>query len=188
MLRAMERLRERLRELIQEHALQVADEERFELASGRRSRYFFDLKPVTLHPEGSAMIAELMLERLVELEVEFAGGPESGAIPIVAAVCALSHLKGTPVHGFYVRRERKGRGTEKLIEGNLRGGAAAAVLEDVTTTGGSALRAVRAARQAGARVEAVLCVVDRQEGAREALAERGVELYSIFTPADFGLG
>ncbi len=184
----MRRLRDRLRELIAERALQVAEEERFELASGRRSRYFFDLKPVTLHPEGSAAIAELMLERLVELEVEFAGGPESGAIPIVASVCTLSHLKGTPVQGFYVRKERKSRGTERLIEGNLRAGASAAVLEDVTTTGGSALRAVEAARRAGARVEAVVCVVDRREGAEEALAEHGVRLYSIFTPEDFGLG
>jgi len=186
-MRAMQELRERLRELIQSLALQVAEEERFELASGRRSRYFFDLKPVTLHPEGSAAIAELMLERLVELEVEFAGGPESGAIPIVASVCTMSHLKGTPVQGFYVRKQRKSRGTERLIEGNLRAGARAAVLEDVTTTGSSALRAVQAAKQAGARVETVLCVVDRQEGAEQALEEQGIELWSIFKLADFGL-
>ncbi len=108
-----------------------------------------------------------------------------GAVPIVAVVCAKSFQRGRPLQGFFVRKEAKDHGTAKLIDGNLAPGARAAVLEDVTTTGGSALRAVEAVRSAGGSVVKVISVVDRQEGAIDTFVAHGLPFEAVFTRDDF---
>lgn len=176
--------RERLRRLIAEKALVKGEAESFLLASGNVSHFFFDMKMVALDPEGANLIADLVLEALGSGNYDHVGGPELGAIPIVAAVVSKS-LARRPISGFFVRKQPKERGTEKRIEGHLDRGARVALIEDVTTTGVSVLKAVEAVREEGCTVEKVITVVDRLEGARERLADEGIELVSLFTIDDF---
>ena len=103
------------------------------------------------------------------------GGLELGAVPIVAAVCACS-VRHRPILGFVVRKERKGHGTDNRIDGNFRPNTTVALCEDVTTTGGSVMQAVRAVREQGATVKKIITIVDRLEGATDSLAREGIAL------------
>jgi orotate phosphoribosyltransferase len=170
--------RERLRQLLRELSLLNGDQ--FQLASGRTSSVFFNLKTIMLDPEGINLIADEILARLAGDSVDFIGGIAVGAVPIVAAVCVKSY-PARPLRAFYVRAERKDHGTERQIEGHIADGARVVVLDDVTTTGGSVMRAVRAAQARGCTVVKVMTVVDRQEGAVENLAADGLSLEALFT-------
>jgi orotate phosphoribosyltransferase len=162
------------------------------LASGRTSTFYFNMKPTMLDPEGSALIASLMLDVLRAEGAEFVGGLELGAVPLVACIAQASHLSGHPIPAFFVRKQVKDHGTRQRVEGLAPGvtlqGRNAVVLEDVTTTGGSALEAAEAVRAAGGTVRAVLTVVDRREGAETNLSHHGLILRSLLTAADFGAG
>jgi orotate phosphoribosyltransferase len=138
------------------------------------------------HPEGASLLARMMLARLSDLRVDYVGGLEMGAVPLVACVAAVSHDEGKPMPGFFVRKAVKDHGTKKRIEGleNLNG-RRVAILEDVTTTGGSAIQAVEVSREAGAEVVLVLSIVDRLEGAIESFEKAGVPFASLFTADDF---
>jgi orotate phosphoribosyltransferase len=177
-----ERRRERLRLLISEYALTRGGS--YQLASGKSSSYFFDMKPVVFDPEGSRLIADAILDLLEGERVDYVGGLEMGAVPIAAIVVERS-FERTPVGGFFVRKAAKERGTRKLIEGNLEPGSTAVLVEDVTTTGGSVLHAAEAVRELGCTVTKVVTVVDRLEGAGENLSRHGLELVSLFTVDDF---
>ncbi len=172
----------RLRQLISDKALTRGGS--YQLASGKTSSYFFDMKPVAFDPEGSRLIADAILDALEGEGVDYVGGLEMGAIPIAASVVERSFDR-KPVAGFFVRKAPKERGTKKLIEGNLEPGSTAALVEDVTTTGGSVLRAAEAVRERGCTVTRVVTVVDRLEGARHYLAQHGLELVALFTTDDF---
>lgn len=162
------------------------------LASGRSSNFYFNMKPTMLDPEGAALIAALMLDALGDSGAEFVGGLELGAVPLVACIAQASHLAGRPIPAFFVRKQAKEHGTRQRIEGLAPGvsldGRAAVVVEDVTTTGGSALQAAEVVRAAGGRVDTVLTIVDRQEGAAEALSRAGLGLRALLTAHDFGVG
>ena len=162
------------------------------LASGRTSTFYFNMKPTMLDPEGAALIAHLMLEALAGEQADFVGGLELGAVPLVACIAQASHLAGRPIPAFFVRKQAKGHGTKQRIEGLAPGlslrGRTALVLEDVTTTGGSALEAVGAVREEGGEVRTILTVVDRREGAAENLSREGLILRSLFTARDFSAG
>jgi orotate phosphoribosyltransferase len=159
------------------------------LVSGRETDFYFDMKPTMFHPEGAALLAELMLHDLEGMQVDYVGGLAVGAVPLVSPLGMESFRLGRPIHGFFVRKDVKDHGTKRLVEGLKPGetlaGKSVVILEDVTTTGGSALVAVKAARDAGANVVLVLSVVDRQEGADAAFAEADVPFRSIFTAAEF---
>ena len=161
--------RERLRELLKRHSLMFGD---FTLASGRKSKFYFDSKKTTLLPEGSYLAALEILRaiREHEIEAEAIGGMTLGADPLVCPVAALSQTQGTPLRAFIVRKATKGHGTERRIEGNLEPGSRVIVVDDVVTTGGSTLSAIEAVEAAGYRVVAVLCLVDREEGGADKLA------------------
>ncbi len=178
----------RLIRIIEERSLlREAD---FELVSGAASSFYFDMKPTAFDPEGASLIAELIVEALAADQVDLIGGLEMGAVPIVACVCQLSH-RAKPIAGFFVRKEAKDHGTKRLIEGVPKGqelaGKHAVLVEDVTTTGGSVLAAVGAARDAGCRVSKVVTVLDRLQGAAENLRQHGIELVALLTAADFEL-
>lgn len=162
---------------------------RFTLASGRESDLYFNLKPTMMDPRGAALMAAGVLEALAGERPTFLGGVAVGAIPVLGAVAALSFLRGQPLRTFFVRMTVKDHGTRDLIEGlapdESLTAASVTILEDTTTTGGSILKAVAATRAAGAFVDRALVIVDRQEGAAEALAERGVRLTGLLTAADF---
>ena len=161
--------RDRLRELLKEHSLMFGD---FTLASGKKSNFYFDSKKTTLRAEGAYLAAAEMLH-LVEregIDAQAIGGMTLGADPIVCPAAALSHLAGRPLRAFIVRKEAKGHGTLRQIEGDLEPHSKVIVVDDVVTTGGSTLRAIEAAERAGHEVVAVLCIVDREQGGAEALS------------------
>jgi orotate phosphoribosyltransferase len=156
----------------------------FVLASGRRSDVYVDLRRTTTHPEGAALVGRLVLDLLDDTRVELVGGPTLGADPIVGAVAALSASRPRAFPVFIVRKSAKAHGTGAAIEGQFRAGARVAILDDTVTGGGSILHAVRTAREAGAIVDEVLTIVDRNEGGREAISAEGHTLRSLFTLED----
>lgn len=151
----------------------------FVLASGRRSSLYIDARRTTMHPEGLSLIGPLALETCRAWGVQSVGGLTLGADPIAYAVAYASQLAGAPIRAFTVRKEAKQHGTGQLIEGQFRSGDVVAVVEDVITTGGSALKAVAAVRAAGGTIAGVLAVVDRDEGGREALEAEGLRVYAL---------
>ena len=178
----------RLAQIIEEKSLMRGSE--MQLASGVVSKFYFDMKPTTFDPEGANLIADLMLEIIVSDEVDLIGGLEMGAVPIVACVCQKS-FGSKSIRGFFVRKQEKEHGTKRLIEG-IAGNESlahkrAVLLDDVTTTGGSVLKAVEAARRDGCIVNQVITVVDRGEGATKNLRDHGVQLIALLTSDDFVL-
>lgn len=175
----------RLKQIIEEKSFRSGN---FTLASGKSTTYFFDLKTTMLHPEGSFLIAHAILDKIEELGVRpFAvGGMATGGIPLVTAASMLSYIRGTPILAFFVREDTKDHGTERRVEGYLEPGQTVILLEDVTTTGGSIMKAAKALRAAGCHVETVITVVDRLEGAAENLALEGIALHPVLRRSDFG--
>ena len=161
--------RDRLRTLLREHSLKFGD---FTLTSGKKSRFYFDSKQTTLLPEGAYLTAAQLLKTLGEngVKAEALGGMTLGADPIVCPAAALSHLEGSPMAAFIVRKEAKGHGAGNRIEGLPKPGTPVVIVDDVVTTAGSTLRAIEAAEEAGLEVVAVVCLVDREEGGTEKLA------------------
>ena len=159
------------------------------LASGRKSDFYFNLKPTMLDPEGSALLAEVTLEALKDDKLDYVGGLEMGAVPLAGAIAQLSWLKGHPIAAFFVRKKPKEHGARLAVEGLAKGeslqGKRVVIVEDVTTTGGSALKAVEAVRDAGGVIALVLTVVDREEGATEAFGDAGLEFRSLYKAAEF---
>jgi len=180
-------LRTRLIEIIKSRSFQSGKE--VKLASGRTSTYYFNMKPTMLDAEGSHAIATLILAAIADMDADLIGGLEMGAVPIAAAVAAVSHAGKQPVNAFFVRKQAKEHGTKSLIEGLPEGeslkGKRVVIVEDVTTTGGSAVKAAEAVRAEGAQVVGVVTVIDREEGAHEAFAAAGLTLTPILTLTDF---
>ena len=180
---------ERLRTIIAARSLLRGGQ--FTLASGRQSSLFFDMKRSMLDPEGAGLIANAILDRIEPGEADSVGGLAMGAVPIVAVACAASFLAprfaGRGLAGFFVRKEVKDHGTARRVEGNLEPGARAVILEDVTTTGGSAMQAVDAVRAAGADVVKVIAVVDRLEGAADVFRAAGLAFEAVFDRNDFSI-
>ena len=181
----------RLVDLVRELAfIDGGSDDAFTLASGRQSRWFFDTKPVMMHPEASHLIGELLNIRMDEMGADFVGGLELGAVPLTAIAVTMSPKESTR-RGFMVRKEPKGRGGRKTnnppgIEGSsLSGGGKIVIVEDVTTTGGSAIKAVqRIHNDTDCEVIGVISIVDREEGAREAFAAAGINFESLMTRSD----
>jgi len=170
--------RERLKEILIRNSILRG---KFTLASGKESGYYIDARLTTLDPEGVSLVAGIFLEEIFkDPRINAVGGPTMGADPIVGAIIAESHRTGRPLRGFLVRKKEKDHGTGKLIEGGLRPGDVAAVVEDVVTTGGSVVTAIEAVKSIGAEVRKALVIVDREEGGDEVFRKMGIELYSIF--------
>lgn len=159
------------------------------LASGRKSDFYFNLKPTMLDAEGAALLADVSFEALRDDKLDYVGGLEMGAVPIAGAIAQLSWLKGHPIAAFFVRKKPKEHGARLAIEGLARdeslAGKRIVIIEDVTTTGGSALKAVDAVREAGGEVVLVLTMVDREEGAAETFAQAGLPFRSLYKAAEF---
>src|SRR5581483_7506444 len=159
------------------------------LASGRESDFYFNLKPTMLDAEGAALLAELTLDALEGERVDYVGGLEMGAVPIAGAIAQLSWLRGKPIPAFFVRKKPKEHGARLTVEGLAKNesikGKRVVVVEDVTTTGGSAMKAVEVLREAGADIAFVLTMVDREEGAAETFKQAGLDFRSLFKAAEF---
>jgi orotate phosphoribosyltransferase len=156
---------------------------RFKLASGKESDFYVDARLTTMSPDGLALIGPLALSVLRETgwRIDAVGGLTLGADPISYAISYASASSDHPLRAFTVRKEAKAHGTGKLLEGPVREGDCVAIIEDVITTGGSALRAIEAVRNAKASVTGVLALVDREEGGRQAIEKAGVSVVSLTT-------
>jgi len=174
--------RERLKELFRERALQFGD---FTLASGQKSTYYVNSKKVLFHAEAIALLGELLYEETKDLQFQAIGGLEVGAIPMAATALVAYHKAGRHLEGFFVRKQAKGHGSKERIEGLVKPGDVVVVIDDVLTTGGSALQAVEAVREVGATVARVVCICDRLQGAAETL--KGIDFRPLFTIRDFGI-
>jgi orotate phosphoribosyltransferase len=159
------------------------------LASGKTSDFYIDCKRTSLMAEGHVLIGRCLFDlvRRVKPLVTGVGGLTLGADPLASAIAMTSLLFGPPVNAFIVRKEPKGHGTGQWIEGltGVPPGSSVIVIEDVITTGGSALAAVERCRVEKLQPVACLVLVDRLEGGREALAAAGIGLVSLFTRRDF---
>ena len=180
---ALSKEKERLLAIIKERSF-LTKGGPFKLASGAMSDYYLDMKPTMFSPEGLSLIAEIIFGMLREdPDVGSIGGLELGAVPIVSAVSMRSQNE-RPIDGFVVRKDKKGHGTDKKIDGNFRPNTKVVLFEDVTTRGGSVMQAVQAVRAQGATVKKVITIVDRLEGAADALEKEGIELVAIYTTND----
>ncbi|MFH1387153.1 MAG: orotate phosphoribosyltransferase [bacterium] len=154
-------MKDELKKLLKETGAVKAGE--FILSSGKKSNLYIDCRKITLHPQGSRLIAKIILEKIKGLNVQAIGGMTLGADPITSSVVALSEIPG-----FIVRKKEKEHGTKQRIEGILQPGWNVVIVEDVSTTGGSALQAIEAVESFGAKVVKVISVVDREEGSADA--------------------
>lgn len=158
---------------------------RVTLSSGAEADYYVDLRRATLHHRASALIGRLVRQLTDDWEYVAVGGLTLGADPVATAVM---HAPGRPIDAFVVRKSVKTHGMQRLIEGAEVSGRRVLVVEDTSTTGGSALTAVRAVRDAGGHVVGVATVVDRATGAAEAIEAEGVPYRSVLGLAELGLG
>jgi orotate phosphoribosyltransferase len=159
------------------------------LASGRKSDFYFNLKPTMLDPEGAALLAELTFDALKDDNLDYVGGLEMGAVPLAGAIAQLSWLKNHPIAAFFVRKKPKEHGARLAVEGLAKGeslqGKRIVIVEDVTTTGGSAIKALDAVRDAGGDVVLVYTMVDREEGATQTFTQAGVPFRALYKASEF---
>lgn len=159
----------------------------FTLVSGKKSTYYIDAKETTLNPEGMFLIGKLMYQMAKEIPgIEAVGGVSIGGDPLVCAVVLESYNKKDNLAGFLIRKEPKGHGTNRWVEGgkNLKKGMSVVILEDVITTGGSSLRAIEVTEKEGYNVKGIVAILDRLEGGKEAIESKGYLFRSIFTLKD----
>jgi orotate phosphoribosyltransferase len=182
---AIARQRERLLELLRALSFQ---EREVTLASGLRSNFYIDCRRVSLDAEGHFLIGQLFRAIIEQVapEARAVGGMTMGADPLVSATSLVSFIAGRPLDGFLVRKEAKGHGTGQYLEtgGRIAPGTPSVIVEDTVTTGGSLLKAVERAREAGLRPVHALAIVDRLEGGREAI-EAQLPLTALYTRKDF---
>lgn len=170
--------------LVKEHAVQFGD---FTLASGAKSNVYIDCRKVTLLAAGAAQIGPGILAALRDVPFDAVGGMTLGADPILAAVLTVAGLQGRDLRGFIVRKESKDHGTGKLVEGPIRPGDRAVIVEDVATTGGSCFKAIEAVEAMGGKVVHVVAVLDRLSGAKEAFEKRGYPFTALLSIKDLGI-
>jgi orotate phosphoribosyltransferase len=176
--------KQQLMGLFRERALKFGD---FTLASGKKAKYYLDGKQVTLHSRGLRQVSLGLLELLRGVEFDAVGGMSIGADPIVAGVLTVAAEQGRDLKGFLVRKESKGHGTQKYVEGPLEPGERVVIVEDVVTTGGSSLLAIDRVQEFGGKVVQVVAIVDRMEGGAAQFAARDVPFRSLLTIEDFGI-
>jgi orotate phosphoribosyltransferase len=177
--------RRNLRDLLDSRAARTGE---ITLSTGAKSNFYFDCKPVTLSADGSYLVGMAFLDALDELPEppQAVGGLTHGADPIVSAMVVLSHVRERPIQGFYVRKEAKRHGTKRRIENPPESGTKVVIVDDVVTTGGSLLQAVKEAREAGCEVIGVMALVDREEQNGEVNIRREVDTYiPLYRRSDF---
>ncbi len=178
-----------IKEDLKKIIIEMSYEEReVTLASGRKSNFYFDGKQTTLHARGGLLVGKAFWEEVKRFEgpIDGVGGLTMGADPIATATSIAAELAGESVHAFIIRKEPKGHGTGQWLEGrkNLPPGSRVVIVEDVTTTGGSSLKAVDRAEEEGLVVLGIVTLVDREEGAREAIEAAGQNLRAVYTKSE----
>lgn len=175
--------KKRLFDILKTRAFSRGD---FTLSSGKKSSYYLDARLVTLSAEGAFLCGKLILDLVKDKKPTAIGGPTLGADPMVGAVGAVSFLEGQPVKTFIIRKEPKGHGKGRMVEGpELKEDDRIVVIDDVATTGKAFIHSIDALAADGLKPVVCVCIIDRQDGARETLASRGVGFVSLFTAAEF---
>ena len=174
----------KLLKLFQERALQFGT---FTLASGKTSSYYLDGKQITLYSDGLRLVAEGLLDLLSDVEFDAIGGMSIGADPIVGAVLTVAAERNRELAGFMVRKEPKGHGTKKYLEGPITESMKVVVLDDVVTTGKSTLEAIQRTTDFGCEVVHAVGVVDRMEGGAENFRQQQIPFTSLLKITDFGI-
>jgi orotate phosphoribosyltransferase len=175
--------RERLLEVFKARAISFG---RFTLASGKESTYYINSKKALFNSETVWLLGDLLWDLTRDLNIQAIGGLEVGAIPMATAAAQRYHQEGRALEGFFVRKQAKAHGSQERVEGVVRPGFRVALVDDVFTQGNSVQQAITEVEKVGAEVVAVICIVDRLEGAREKLAPR-YRYLPIFTIRDFGI-
>jgi orotate phosphoribosyltransferase len=179
--------RKRLIEIVKARSFSTGAE--IKLVSGRSSNCYFYMKPTMLDAEGAYLIATLVLDSIKGEDVDLVGGLEMGAVPLATAVAVMSQTLGWPLQAFFVRKQAKEHGAKKLVEGlapheSLQG-KRVVILEDVTTTGGSSMKAIEAVQAEGGNIVRVISIVDRLEGASDNFKAAGIPFSAVLTVDDF---
>lgn len=180
-----EDFKKQLLELLKKEAFKKGE---IVLSSGKTSSFYIDARIITLSAKGAYLTASIILDLLKGQKIEAIGGPTIGADPIVGALAAISFIKKKPLKTFIIRKAAKVHGTKRKIEGpNLKRNSRLVLVDDVATSGQSLIDSLQMLRGEGFRVDVAICIVDRQEGAEDALLEKNCKLIHIFTPEDFGI-
>jgi len=174
-------VRDNLLRVLRDHAVLRGD---FVLSSGQRSSYYLDARLVTLSARGSALVAVLLLDAFGSNPPDAVAGLAVGADPIVASIACMAGVRGLAVDGLIVRKESKAHGTSRRIEGPWRGGMRVAIVDDTFTTGGSALQAAKVISEAGGSITGVYALIDREEGAREAIEAAGYRYCPLYAASE----
>ena len=177
----MNEMKKRLAGIIIERSFKYSDNPDFTLVSGKKSNFYFDCKPTTLDPEGMNLIGNIIFDMLEDSDVTAAGGLTLGADPIANALSLISYQRGRPVKSFIVRKDIKGHGTKSKIEGNIRPGEKAVIIDDVITTGASTVTAIKRAVDAGLVVDRVIVLIDREEGGVENIRKYVNRIDAVLT-------
>lgn len=176
-------LRQEAYDLIRERSFKLGKRK---LSSGKESNHYFDMKRSMLDPRGAYLLAQMIYDRLPATRVDYIGGLELGAVPLTGALAMYSEMNGRPIPGLIVRKKAKEHGTENLIENvDDLTGKNIVVVDDVTTTGESAMKSIRALRERGATVVLVISILDREEGAPELYAREGLAFSPLFKASEF---
>ena len=180
--------RDVLIEIIKERSFQYSSTPKFTLSSGEVSKFYFDLKKTAHSPDGLCIIGELVFQKIKELGLHpnAIGGLTMGADPIACAVSMHSYHVKEPIEAFAIRKEPKQHGLQLPIEGNIKPGDHVIIVDDVVTTGGSTIKAIKAAQDFGLIIDAIIILVDRYEhNGRQNIESYGYPVYSILTVNDF---
>ncbi len=173
-----------LKKILTEKSLKVSKDPIFPLASGKLSDFYVDCKMTTLFSKGLDLVGKIVFEMIAPLNVKGIGGLTLGADPIANATAMIAGQKGLDLFSFVIRKEPKKHGLMKWIEGGISAGDRVVVIDDVITTGGSAIQAIDKAKDAGLVIVKVIVLVDREEGGRENIRNRGYEVESIFSKSE----
>ena len=159
---------------------------KFILSSGKESSYYLDARLVTLSAAGAYFGARLLLDAIKEDRPDAIGGPTLGADPLVGAIASLSHQQGMPINTFIIRKTPKAHGKQQQVEGPVfKEGQSVVIIDDVATTGMAFVESIEVLQKLNIRIQAAICLIDRGEGAREALTKYNVPLKSIFSIREF---
>ena len=159
---------------------------KFILSSGKESGYYLDARIVTLSAPGAYLTARIILDMIKVDHLDAIGGPTLGADPMVGAIASLSYQAGRPIKTFIIRKEPKAHGKQLQVEGPLlKEGGSVVIIDDVATTGKAFVESIEVLQKMNIKINKAICVIDRGEGAHEALAKYNVPLRSIFTISDF---
>lgn len=176
-------MRKKLLELLKKDAF---FEKKVKLSSGKISNYYVDVRRVSLSPQGVYLISNLIWKIIKNLDIDAVGGPTLGADPLVSGVCYIAYKNKKDIKGFLIRKTPKKHGGKKMIEGqDIKAGERVMLFDDVATSGGSIVESIEILKNSKVKVIGAVTVIDREEGAKEALSKIGCPLFSLFTKSDF---